>query len=62
MKKINKKKCPKCNSLNVFDRGDRIGDVIDLKDTEGKIPKPQHLIYECKDCGELFVFKEKSKN
>jgi len=57
MEIINKKEYPKCKSKNVFDRGDRIGKVEDY--IPGKsISEPNQLIYECKDCGELFILVE----
>ena len=54
MERTNKKECPKCKSKNVFDRGDRVGEAEDY--IPGKsISEPNQPIYECKDCGELFV-------
>jgi DNA-directed RNA polymerase subunit RPC12/RpoP len=54
METTNEKKCPKCGSEDVFDTGDRMGDVHDY--TPGKpIPEPNHPIYKCRKCGELFV-------
>ncbi|MFZ5559495.1 MAG: hypothetical protein ACOZAL_01745 [Patescibacteria group bacterium] len=55
MERTDKKECPKCKSKNVFDRGDRVGDVVDYKPNK-PIPKPNQPIYECKDCGEIFIY------
>ncbi len=57
MKRTNKKECPKCKSKNVFNRGDRVGEIEDY--IPGKpISEPNQPVYECKDCGELFVLIE----
>ena len=54
MERTNKKECPKCKSQNVFDIGNRIGDVSDVGN-DGKYPEPRHPIFKCKDCEELFI-------
>lgn len=49
-----KKECPTCKSINVFDTGDKIEEMIGLQ-----IATPlRRPIYECKSCGERFVFYE----
>lgn len=55
MERINKKECPKCKSSNIIDIGARIGDVSKIEPGQA-IPDANHPIYECKNCGELFVF------
>jgi DNA-directed RNA polymerase subunit RPC12/RpoP len=55
MEKTNKKECPKCKSKNVFDRGDRFGKGEDY--IPGKpISEPNQPVYECRDCGEIFIY------
>ena len=58
MERTNEKECPKCKSLNVFDTGNRMGDVGIIL-PGGKIPEPNHPIYKCRDCQELFILLEK---
>lgn len=58
MKRTNKKECPKCGSKNVFDTGARMGIVVSIP-PGGKIPEPGQPVYECKECGEMFIFVEK---
>jgi len=54
MKRTIKKECPECRSFNVFDTGARIGEAGSIKPGE-RIPKPCHLMYECRDCGKFFL-------
>lgn len=49
-----KKECPICKSTNVFDTGDKIEGLASLLLTT----TPHYLIYECKNCGERFIFHE----
>lgn len=49
-----KKECPTCKSINVFDTGDKTEELIALQ-TVTSLHRP---IYECKNCGERFVFYE----
>ncbi len=64
METTNEKKCPKCESYNVVDTGNRIGEVTIIDPTIGKIPKANYPIYECKEekdgkqCGERFLIRE----
>jgi len=60
MRRTNKKECPKCKSSNVYDTGSRMGDVVAIP-PGGEIPEPKYPIYECKDCGELFILVELKK-
>ena len=55
MERTNKKECPKCKSKNIVDSGSRVGDVSRIEPGQS-IPNANHLIYECKECGGLFVF------
>lgn len=59
METTNKKECPKCKSLDVFDRGDRVSEATDIG-PYGEIAEPNQPIYECRNCGELFIFLEGS--
>ena len=61
MKITNKKECPKCKSKNVFDTGCRTGEIENY--IPGKsISEANRTVYECKDCGELFIFMRSTKN
>ena len=55
MERTNKKECPKCKSKNVFDRGNRAGEVQEYNSVK-PILEPDKPVYECKDCGKLFVY------
>lgn len=61
METINKKECPKCKSADVFDVGDRAGWAQDPR-TEDGIADPIFPIYECRKCGERFVYKAENLN
>lgn len=54
MERTNQKECPKCKSRNIIDSGSRIGDMSKIEPGR-PIPDANHPIYECKDCGELFI-------
>lgn len=49
-----KKECPTCKSINVFDTGDKTEEPTGLQ-IATSLHRP---IYECKNCGERFVFYE----
>jgi len=49
-----KKECPTCKSINVFDTGDKIEETSAFQ-ISTPLNRP---LYECKNCGEKFVFYE----
>jgi len=60
MERTNKKECPKCKSLNVFDTNNKGGDV-DSMSSGRKITEPNRPIYKCRDCQELFILLNEVK-
>lgn len=53
----NKKECPKCKSLNIYDTRIRMGGAVAALPGR-EIPEPRNPLYECKDCGEQFFIEE----
>jgi predicted RNA-binding Zn-ribbon protein involved in translation (DUF1610 family) len=60
LKRTNKKKCPNCQSENIYLVG-KMGNVVSIP-PGGEIPEPDQSVYECKDCGELFILIEDHSN
>jgi|AntAceMinimDraft_18_1070375.scaffolds.fasta_scaffold35453_2 transposase-like protein len=58
MERTHKKECPKCQSTNVYDIGDRMGDAETIE-AGREITEPQYPIYKCRYCGERFVYLRK---
>ncbi len=56
MKEAKSEQCPECKSKNLFN----VGEVEDYAD-EKRYSGPKQSIYECRDCGELFVYESKKE-
>lgn len=54
MRRTNKKQCPKCQSVNISDTGNKINDVGDMG-PNGQYREPYLPIYKCDDCHERFI-------
>lgn len=57
MEKINQKKCPKCQSFNISNTGDKRNNGGDMG-VNGKYQEPHIPIYKCGDCQERFLLEE----
>ena len=61
MERTNQKECSKCKGKNIIDSGSRIGDVSKIEPGRPMLDA-NHPIYECKDCGELFILLRSKQN